>query len=65
MTHGDRVSGVLLRGVAAGRRGPRRDVAAHLVSGRLQDLVPGGYRVMLGRRWPPRNLAPPWDSASC
>lgn len=49
IAHGDRVSGVLVRGVAADAEARVSSVAEHVVAGRLQDLTPGGYRVLLGR----------------
>ena len=48
LIHGDRSSGVMLRGVLPD--GERRvvDLSPHLLSGRMSDLVPGQYRVILG-----------------
>jgi lipoprotein-releasing system permease protein len=49
LAHGERVSGVLVRGVAADAEGRVSSIAEHLVAGRLADLAPGGYRALLGR----------------
>jgi lipoprotein-releasing system permease protein len=48
LIHGDRSSGVMLRGVLPD--GERRvvDLSPHLLSGRMSDLKPGQYRVILG-----------------
>jgi lipoprotein-releasing system permease protein len=48
LIHGERSSGVMLRGVLPD--GERRvvDLSPHLLSGRMSDLVPGQYRVILG-----------------
>ena len=48
LIHGDRSSGVMLRGVLPD--GERRvvDLSPHLLSGRMSDLAPGRYRVILG-----------------
>jgi lipoprotein-releasing system permease protein len=48
LIHGDRSSGVMLRGVLPD--GERRvvDLSPHLLSGRMSDLTPGRYRVILG-----------------
>ena len=48
LIHGDRSSGVMLRGVLPD--GERRvvDLSPHLLSGRMSDLVAGQYRVILG-----------------
>jgi lipoprotein-releasing system permease protein len=48
LIHGDKSSGVLLRGVAPPAERNVVDLAPHLVSGRMDDLVPGKYRVILG-----------------
>jgi lipoprotein-releasing system permease protein len=48
LIHGDKSSGVLLRGVAPEAERNVVDLAPHLVSGRMDDLVPGKYRVILG-----------------
>ena len=49
MTHGDRAAGVLLRGVLPESERRVADVGRHLTAGRLEDLAPGGYRVILGK----------------
>jgi lipoprotein-releasing system permease protein len=49
VTHGDRAAGILLRGVLPDEERRVADLAPHLKSGRLQDLVPGRYRVILGK----------------
>jgi lipoprotein-releasing system permease protein len=49
MIHGDKSSGVLLQGVLPEAEGRVVDLGPHLQSGRLSDLVPGGYRVILGK----------------
>ena len=49
LAHGARVSGVLVRGVDADAERRVSSVAAHVVEGRLADLAPGGYRVLLGK----------------
>jgi lipoprotein-releasing system permease protein len=48
LIHGDRSSGVMVRGVLPD--GERRvvDLSPHLLSGRMSDLKPGQYRVILG-----------------
>jgi lipoprotein-releasing system permease protein len=48
MTHGDKSSGVLLRGILPGDEARVVDLQAHLLSGRLTDLIAGSYRVILG-----------------
>jgi lipoprotein-releasing system permease protein len=49
IARGARVSGVLVRGVEPGAESGVSSVAEHVVSGRLTDLTPGSYRVLLGR----------------
>lgn len=49
MTHGDRSAGVLLRGIVPSAERRVADLGPHLVSGRLDDLEPGRYRVILGK----------------
>ena len=49
MVHGSKSAGILLRGVLPADEGRVADLAPHLVSGRLADLVPGRYRVILGK----------------
>ena len=48
MVHGDKSSGVLLRGVMPDAEEKVVDLDSHMQSGRLGDLVPGKYRVILG-----------------
>jgi lipoprotein-releasing system permease protein len=48
MVHGDKSSGVLLRGVMPDAEEKVVDLNSHMVSGRLGDLEPGAYRVILG-----------------
>jgi len=49
MTHGDKSAGILLRGVLPDAERRVADLSPHLLSGRLSDLVPGTYRVILGK----------------
>jgi lipoprotein-releasing system permease protein len=49
LTHGDKSSGVLLRGILPEDEARVVDLAPHLLSGRLQDLTAGSYRVILGK----------------
>jgi len=49
MTHGDKSSGVLLRGVLPAAERGVVDLGPHLLSGRLSELEPGKYRVILGK----------------
>jgi lipoprotein-releasing system permease protein len=48
MVHGDKSSGVLLRGIMPYAEEKVVDLSSHLLSGRLDDLAPGKYRVILG-----------------
>jgi lipoprotein-releasing system permease protein len=48
MTHGDKSSGVRLRGVLPAAESRVVDLGPHLLSGHLADLTPGSYRVILG-----------------
>ncbi|HEX3603430.1 MAG TPA: lipoprotein-releasing ABC transporter permease subunit [Steroidobacteraceae bacterium] len=48
MTHGDKSSGVQLRGILPAAESRVVDLGPHLLSGRLADLTPGSYRVILG-----------------
>jgi lipoprotein-releasing system permease protein len=48
MTHGDKSSGVRLRGIDPAAESQVVDLSPHLLSGRLADLTPGSYRVILG-----------------
>jgi lipoprotein-releasing system permease protein len=49
IAHGARVSGVLVRGVDPAAEDRVASIGAHVVDGRLADLAPGGYRVLLGK----------------
>lgn len=49
LTHGDKTSGVLLRGISPEAESRVVDLRPHLLSGRLADLTPGSYRVILGK----------------
>jgi lipoprotein-releasing system permease protein len=49
MTHGEKSAGVLLRGVVPAEEQHVADINSHLVSGHLEDLVPGQYRIILGK----------------
>ena len=49
VTHGDKSAGVLLRGVMPDLERKVADLTPHLQSGSLADLVPGSYRVILGK----------------
>ena len=48
LIHGDKSSGVLLRGILPHAEQAVVDLAPHLSSGRMSDLVEGKYRVILG-----------------
>ncbi len=48
LIHGDKSSGVLLRGILPHMEQNVVDLAPHLSSGRMSDLVEGKYRVILG-----------------
>jgi lipoprotein-releasing system permease protein len=48
LIHGDRSSGVMLRGVLPDEERRVVDLSPHLLSGRMSDLTPGRYRVILG-----------------
>ena len=48
MMHGDKSSGVLLRGILPDAEAHVVDLAPHLLSGRLEDLAAARYRVILG-----------------
>ncbi len=49
MTHGERSAGVLLRGIVPADERRVADLSRHLLQGRLRDLQPGSYRVILGK----------------
>jgi len=48
IARGEVVSGVLVRGVDPAEEPRVSDVGEHMVSGRLSDLQPGRYRIVLG-----------------
>jgi lipoprotein-releasing system permease protein len=48
LIHGDRSSGVMVRGVLPDEERRVVDLSPHLLSGRMSDLTPGRYRVILG-----------------
>jgi lipoprotein-releasing system permease protein len=49
MVHGTKSAGVLLRGILPADEGRVSNLTSHMQSGRLADLVPGSYRVILGK----------------
>jgi lipoprotein-releasing system permease protein len=49
LIHGDRSSGVLLRGIDPGEENHVIDLASHLLAGHLNELTDGSYRVILGK----------------
>jgi lipoprotein-releasing system permease protein len=49
MTHDEKSAGILLRGVVPADEQRVADIKSHLVSGHLEDLVPGQYRIILGK----------------
>lgn len=49
MVHDGKSSGVMMRGVLPEEERRVTDLGAHLESGHLADLVPGAYRVLLGK----------------
>jgi lipoprotein-releasing system permease protein len=49
MTHGDKSSGVLLRGIMPQAEQHVIDLGPHLLSGRLDGLSAGSYRAILGK----------------
>ncbi len=49
MTRGDKSAGVLMRGVLPDAERRVADLSRHLLAGHLSDLVPGQYRVILGK----------------
>ncbi|HEX4152785.1 MAG TPA: lipoprotein-releasing ABC transporter permease subunit [Steroidobacteraceae bacterium] len=49
MAHAGKSSGVLMRGVLPDQERRVADLGPHLESGRLADLLPGSYRVILGK----------------
>ena len=48
LIHGDKSSGVLLRGIVPDAERRVVDLEPHLASGRMSDLIAGRYRVILG-----------------
>jgi lipoprotein-releasing system permease protein len=48
LIHGEKSSGVLVRGIQPDAERRVVDLAPHLVGGRIEDLVEGKYRVILG-----------------
>jgi lipoprotein-releasing system permease protein len=49
MTRGDKSAGVLMRGVLPDAERRVADLSRHLLAGHLSELVPGQYRVILGK----------------
>ncbi len=49
VTHGDKSAGILLRGVIPDAERKVADLTPHVLSGSLNDLVAGKYRVILGK----------------
>jgi len=49
LTHGEKSSGVLLRGIVPESEARVVDLGPHLLSGRLADLTAGSYRIILGK----------------
>ncbi len=49
LTHGEKSAGILLRGIVPDAERKVADLTPHLLSGRLEDLVAGRYRVILGK----------------
>jgi lipoprotein-releasing system permease protein len=49
LIHGDKSSGVLLRGILPNDESGVVDLESHLLSGQLRDLTSGSYRIILGR----------------
>jgi lipoprotein-releasing system permease protein len=49
VTHDGKSAGILLRGVLPDAERRVADLTPHLLSGRLDDLLPGKYRVILGK----------------
>ena len=48
LIHGSKSSGVLLRGIVPDDERRVVDLDAHVSGGRMQDLLPGRYRIILG-----------------
>jgi lipoprotein-releasing system permease protein len=49
ISHESRVSGVMLRGVLPEREGEVSDLPDRMISGRIDDLIPGEFGIVLGR----------------
>ncbi len=49
LTEGDAVRGTIVRGVLPATEPEVSDVGAHMRSGRLEDLVPGAFGILLGK----------------
>jgi lipoprotein-releasing system permease protein len=49
MTHGGNSAGILMRGILPDAERRVADLGPHLLSGRLSDLDPGKFRVILGK----------------
>ncbi len=49
LMHGDKSAGILLRGIVPAQERQVADLGPHLLSGRLEDLEPGSYRIILGK----------------
>jgi lipoprotein-releasing system permease protein len=49
MSHDEKSAGILLRGVVPAEEQRVADINSHLISGHLEDLVPGQYRIILGK----------------
>jgi lipoprotein-releasing system permease protein len=49
ITRGDHAAGILLRGIVPAEERKVADLTPHLSSGHLADLIPGRYRVILGK----------------
>jgi lipoprotein-releasing system permease protein len=49
LRNGSRLSGTLLRGVSPKYEAEVSDVGEHMLSGKLDELVPGGFRIVLGK----------------
>ena len=49
MSHGEKSSGVLLRGIVPDYESRVVELSSHLLGGRMSDLVAGKYRVILGK----------------
>jgi len=48
LVHGAKSAGILLRGIVPAEERRVVDLAPHLLSGHLDQLVPGGYKIILG-----------------